>query len=510
MAKSLTDKTLTGINWNMAKTYGKTMLNIVVGIVLSRLIPPKEFGLLGMTVIFTGLADLFSTLGMGASIVKLKELGNDHIRIATSTTIVLGFLFFAVFWSFAPWIAGFYNKLSVYDTEKLISIFKVLSILFIIKGLTATSYSLIIRRIDFKSILHIELTSFVLGYSLVSILFAAFGFGVWSLVYGRLAASVISSAITLYKVPPTFKFLFKKKEFMELFTFGSGVSISKLVNYAGDNMDYLIIGKFLPAVKLGLYRKAYNQMTLPITQVSSSIFNVLFPAFSKVQDEKEKLRTAYLRTVKTVAFLLFPVLAAMLISGEYIIIGLFGPNWAGAVNVFKILVIAGFFRVTLSYSGAVALATGRIYTEVAQQTVYVLLLTGGAFLGVKYGIEGVGLAVVIALAWLFIAQSYLAIKIIESNWINFLKSLVPGLGNAAFMILVNIAAIYFIELLVSTLPMPVKLIIIIFICAVTFLAAILFMPSFIKNDAFSWLLEKYDKRIPKKFQNIYFKFNAKR
>ena len=158
-----------------------------------------------MTVIFTGLADLFSTLGMGASIVKLKELRNDHIRIATSTTIVLGFLFFAVFWSFAPWIAGFYNKLSVYDTEKLISIFKVLSILFIIKGLTATSYSLIIRRIDFKSILHIELTSFVLGYSLVSILFAAFGFGVWSLVYGRLAASVISSAITLYKVPPTFK-----------------------------------------------------------------------------------------------------------------------------------------------------------------------------------------------------------------------------------------------------------------------------------------------------------------
>ena len=97
MAKSLTDKTLTGINWNMTKTYGKAILNIVVGIVLSRLIPPKEFGLLGMTVIFTGLADLFSTLGMGASIVKLKKLSNDHIRIATSTTIVLGFLFFAVF-----------------------------------------------------------------------------------------------------------------------------------------------------------------------------------------------------------------------------------------------------------------------------------------------------------------------------------------------------------------------------------------------------------------------------
>ncbi len=502
MPKSLTDKTLHGVNWNLAKTYGKTVLNIIVGIVLARLLPPSDFGLLTMTFIFIGLADLFSTLGMGASVVKQKNLTKAHIATATTITIILGFLIFAIFYFTAPLIAEFYKEI------RLVPILRALSVIFIVKGVTAVSYSRLVREIDFKSILIIEFGSYLFGYSLFAIVFASLGFGVWSLVIGRLATNVLSSILTLRKVPPVLNFTIGKKEFKELFAFGSGVSFSKLFDYTGNNVDNLLIGKLINSDALGLYNRAYNLMTLPISKISSGIYNVLFPAFAKVQDNTQSLRTAYYRTIKSTAFLLFPVLTAMFAAADFIILGLYGPKWEGAIDAFKILIFAGFLRTTLSYSGAIAHATGNVYKEVFQQVVYVITLTIGAYFGAKYyGIEGVGFAVIIALGYKFVAQSNLSIKIIESNWLAFLQSLLPGIANALVMFITIYLTVILIQSEFGNYPYPVKLIITMIVGAITYLSSIIFLPTFIKGDSFTWLLEKYGKVVPNTFKNIYFKFN---
>ena len=502
MPKSLTDKTLSGVNWNLAKTYGKTVLNIIVGIILARLLPPTDFGLLKMTFIFIGLADLFSTLGMGASVVKQKNLTDIHIATATTVTILLGISIYIIFYFSAPLIAEFYNEL------RLIPILRTLSIIFIVKGFTAVSYSRLVREIDFKSILVIEFGSYLFGYSIVSIILAVMGFGVWSLVFGRLATNFISSIMTLKKVPPVLNFTIGKKEFKELFAFGTGVSFSKLFNYGGNNVDNLFIGKLINSDALGLYSRAYNLMTLPISKISSGIYNVLFPAFAKVQNNTQSLRTAYFRTIKSTAFLLFPILAAMIADADYIILGLYGPKWEGAIKVFKILIFAGFLRTTLSYSGAIAHATGRVYKEVSQQVIFVIILSIGAYFGAKYyNIEGVGYAVIVALGYKFIAQSNLSIKIIESNWSSFFKVLLPGVASALVMFLIIFFSVYLLELTAAELPYPVKLLITMIIGAVTYLATIIFLPEKIKSDSFTWLLEKYGKFVPSKFKILYFKFN---
>jgi PST family polysaccharide transporter len=502
MAISLTDKTISSINWNLTKTYGKAGINIIVGIILARLLPPADFGLLGMTVIFTGLADLFSTLGMGASIVKIKELNNTHISVATLTTVILGILVFTIFFFLAPIISNFYNE------PKLILILRLLSIIFILKGLSTVSYSLIMRRMDFKSILKIELGSFLFGYSFITILLAFLGMGVWSLVIGRLSSSILSNIQIQIKQPIKLKFEFSKKEFNELFSYGSGLSISKFLNYTASNIDYLIIGKFLNSFQLGLYQRAYNLMTLPISQISSSIYNVLFPAFSRVQDNPERLRVAYLRTIKTVVFLIFPILTSFIIGGEYVILGLYGENWSGAINAFKLLAIAGFFRTTLSYSGAIAHATGKVYTEVIQQLVYLTVLAVGVYIGIKNGIEGASVAVVIALFILFLLQSLLAMNIAQINIKSFLISFLPGFVISIFIAIGDTVLIFFLENISFQFPYPIKLALLISISGLIFILSILFLPKKIKGDVVSWLLNKYEQKIPNKILGIYYKFNS--
>lgn len=507
MIKSLTAQTISGLNWNFIKTYGKNGINIVLGIILARIIPPEEFGLLGMTIIFTGFAELFVNLGIGPSIVRVKNLNDDHKRIGNTVTISSSILIYIVFWFLAPSIADFFNE------PRILPIIRVITTLFFIKGITTVSYSLLVRNIDFKSILVVELSSFIIGKGIITLILAFLGFGVWSLVIGKIFTSVVSSIIT-FKISPIklidFIPLYKKKEFKELAGFGMGVSLSKILQYGSSNLDYFIIGKYLSALKLGLYTRAFNLMTLPINQISSAIYNVLYPAFAKVQNEPEKLRLAYLRTVKSVTFFIFPILAGMAVCAQFVILGLYGPKWEGSIAVFQILCIGGILRATLSYSGAVTIATGRVFIEVTQQIVYFTILGTSAFFAVEYGIEGVGGAVVLALIWMFLAQSYIAIKIIQSNWKNFIQSMIPGLFNMLVIVSVDIIMVRLINYNLSNVPEEIKLFIVIIANVITFSLLILLTSSKIKGDTISWLMEKYNKYIPDILKRIYLKFNPEK
>ena len=248
-------------------------------------------------------------------------------------------------------------------------------------------------------------------------------------------------------------------------------------------------------------------MTLPVDKISGSIYNVLFPSFSVVQSETEKLRMAYLRTVKTVTFFLFPVLAGMAVSAEYIIKGLYGLQWSGSIEVFRILCIGGILRATLSYSGAMAVATGKIFIEVSQQVVYLLILGSISLFLVRFGIEGVGIAVVLALIWMFIAQSWLAIKIIKSNWNDYLKCMLPGFINLIIIVALNLTIIFLIETFIPAAKNEIKLAFTLVLNTVVFLMAIVFVPEKLKGDTFNWLLEKYQRFVPASIKKFYYMFN---
>lgn len=503
MSKSLTDKTLTGLNWNMLNTYANAVITTVVGILLARLLSPRDFGLIGMVVIFTGLANLFATLGMGQSVVKIKNLNEYHLRVATTITVITSIVIYIIFYFTAPLMAEFFRE------QKLISILRVLATLFIISGLSTVSYGQMQKELDFKGIMIISISSNC-AYGVISATLAILGYGVWSLVFGRVIASILSSIMTVNRYPLHWKPLIRKKEFKEVAGFGSGVSLSNILFYGTSNIDYLLIGRFINPYSLGLYTRAFNSVTEIIERISGGIYNVLFPAFALVQDEKEKLRKAYLRTIQTVSYILFPILFSAVVAGDYIIKGLYGSKWAGAINSFKILALAGVLSITLRYSGAVAYATGRIYAEVFRQLVYFLVLGVSAYYLIRFGIEGVAFAVLIARVWMFLALNYLAIQIVESSWKEFLKAFIPGTANSVIMILANVFLIFIIHNFLSAFPNEIELLIIVLIDAAVYLSAIVFMPASIKGDTSDWLIEKYRKYIPSKLVRFYFNFNAAR
>lgn len=495
MKKTLTEKTLSGINWSLINNYSNAIITTVVGIILARLLSPKDFGVIGMVLLFIGIADLFATLGMGQSIIRLKDFNERHIRTATTLTVISSLFIYLFFYLSSPLIASFYNE------EKLISIIKVLSFLFPIKGLSTVSYSQIQKEMNFKYIMIINIVNNVM-YGLICSIFALLSFGEWSLVYGKLFSTIIATFFTIKKYPIDFRFSIYKKEFKELVGFGGGVSLSNILLYFSSNIDFLVIGKYINATSLGLYTKAFNLMTQSISKVTGGLYNVMFPAFAEAQNYPEKLRIAYLRTIQTVTYFVFPVLVFMIINADYVINGLYGNKWKGAIHTFQILAIGGFFNTTLQFSGAIAHATGKVYIEVIQQLFYFLILGGGVIFAVKFGIEGVAFAVVIALTCMFFAQSWLAIKIIQSSWIDFLKAFIPSFINIILAFITNLLIRNSFETLFPNNFYEINLLFSCIINILVFLLFILFVPHSIQGDTVNWLVEKYSKHIPYKIMKL--------
>jgi len=486
--KTLTHRTLVGINWKFFTALTQSLMIFIVSIVLARLIPPEEFGLLGMAVIITGLADLFVSLGMGAAIIQRRQISVNHIRVAITLSTILGLLMTCLLWLLAAPIAN------IFDAPRVPSILKVVSLAFLLNGLSTTLQGLLRRNLQFKTLFFIDLSSYLLGYAAFSIPMAIFGFGVWSLVTGQLAKATIYCILLCIK-SPLHKPLLRWKETLDLIGFGSGVSINSVINYAADNADYFMIGKYLSATYLGLYTRAYLLIKLP-QRVSHLLSSVLFPAYSEIQDEKIKISEAYFKTINMLALIAFPALVGMAIGAKYIIVGLYGSNWAGAVPVFRILCIAGMLKITFPLAGSVVKATGKIYSEVKRQLIYLLLIIIGSYIGVRFGIKGVGIAVCIASLWLYFSMAQLTLNILGGNWKLFFKAQLPGISMAIIIGSIDLTLIIFFEYFLPTRFILLKLILLFSISVGTLLISLIYLPDYIKGEMPAWIFKKYSKCFP--------------
>lgn len=111
MPESHKQRTLRGINWNFLRVFGQTALGLVVGVVLARLLPPANFGLLAIALVFIGFAELVSDLGMKSAIIRLKVIEDSDIRIATTLSLLMGSLLVVLVWAIAQAVADFFNSL---------------------------------------------------------------------------------------------------------------------------------------------------------------------------------------------------------------------------------------------------------------------------------------------------------------------------------------------------------------------------------------------------------------
>ncbi len=452
-----------GVFWNGIAQVLAQGLQFIVLAILARLLFPEDFGVLGMAMVFIGLVITVNELGLGAAIIQRKHIEDKHLSTSFGISLAAGAVLCIIAIVVSPFIAGFYN------TELVKPIICILSIGFIFGPLGAIHRSLLEKQLDFKSIAISEAGAAILSGA-VSVSLAFTGFGVWSLVIGQLVGSLLRAVLLWVRCRwrPSLSFSFS--HFKELFGFGANVMGSNSLNYVQQNADYLIVGRFLGASALGFYTLAYQLATFPLTRLSWLVTRVTFPAFSVIQDDNIALRQGYLKVIKYISLVTFPLLAGLLVVAPEFVPVVFGAKWMPMILPLQILCLAGVLRSVFTTVGSILLSKRRADIVFKWSILMAIGMPIAVLVGVRYGMVGVAVAVTVwhYLAWPIIQK--ITNRLIDLSFYNYFKALFPAITSSIIMV-ASVWLFQRLSLLIS-LQAIISLVISIIVGAIVYMLAV--------------------------------------
>ncbi len=427
----LKSKVKKSLMWTFGDQIVTQIVFVLFGIFLARILSPSVFGVVGMVTMFTNFAALFIDMGFGVALIQKKEADNEHFSSVFWLNLGIGCFLYGLFFFMAPLFSIFFHQ------PQLTILVRVICLSFIISSLTSVQSNLLVRELKFKQKVLFNWISVILGYT-VAFLLALKGFGVWAVVWMTIVTA--SSNSLLYWISSDWRpsFLFNRNKIKELSKFGFNVLGDTSVNYWSRNFDNFIIGRMLGSTQLGLYTRAYSLMLLPLRNISSVITKVMFPAFSKKQDDVASIKRHYLQIIKYIALVTFPAMIGLsLVSKEFVLL-FFGKNWTGMIPVLAILSLVGAVQSIFSLNGMIYNSLGKAHIAFKVSILVNVVLIIAFTIGVNFGIEGMAWSYLIASILLFFPIYNTAIKQLNTTLSEVFFTLKGSIGATLTMALVMI------------------------------------------------------------------------
>ena len=351
-SREFREKTLSGLNWSVLTQVVRQVLQFGIGVLLARLLTPEAYGLIGMVVVFTGFAGIFKDIGLGAALIQKQDAEPIHYTTVFWTNVLLGLCLSLLFIGLAPWISAFYDK----PLLQPLTIF--LAFNFLVDAFGIVQRMHLNKALDFRRLSFLEISTMLVSGT-VAISLALFGYGVWSLAVQSVLGSLLSVLILWWMNDWRPSFRFSTDALGELWGFSSNLLGFSTLNYWIRNADNLLIGRFLGSGALGLYSKAYGLMLLPLRSISRTIGRVMFPAFSTIQHDPDRIARVYLRMTRTIALITFPMMLGLIAVSDAFVLGVFGPQWQEMIPVLQLLCGVGMIQSIGTLNGNLYQAMGR-------------------------------------------------------------------------------------------------------------------------------------------------------
>lgn len=381
----------------------KLLLQICSNILLARLLTPDDFGLVAMVTVVATFVVMFKDLGLSQATIQKAEITHEQISNLFWVNVTLGLVLMLFTMLISGYIADFYGR------DELQSIAIWLSIGLFIGGASVQHQAILKRRMNYKLLAYIEIGSMATAVGL-AIVSALYGLGYWSLIVLQLVQVIFVLIGVWWVVRWVPSLPTKGVGTKSLLGFGGYMTAYGFVNYFARNLDTILIGWRWGAEPVGLYSRSYSLLLLPLGQITAPISSVAVPVLSRLQDENTEFKTYYLRMVKVVAYISMPVVIAMGVLADELILFLLGEKWSAASELFQILAFAAFLQPVISTVGWVYVSLARVKIMLYWGTVSTLLTAVFMLVGLPYGATGVAISYSICTWVLLLPSLYIAYK----------------------------------------------------------------------------------------------------
>lgn len=330
---SLKQKTFKGVIWSAVERFSTQGVQFLFGILLARLLTPNDYGMIAMLTIFMAVSQTFIDSGFGNALIRKPDRNESDKATVFFFNIFMAAACYGIIFLAAPYIANFYNMPALAD------ILRILGINLIIQSFGSIQRLNLTIDLNFKVLAKVSLSGAVVGGT-AGLICAYNGLGVWSLVVQQITTTstrVILFWILVHWRPKCF---FSKASFKNMFGFGSKLLASGLLNTLYDNVYDLIIGKVFAAATLGNYTRAAHFANFPSSNITGIFQRVTFPVLSKIQDDHEKLRIAYLKFLNIATLVIFPMMIGLAALSKPFILLVLTDKWVDAILILQIICFA--------------------------------------------------------------------------------------------------------------------------------------------------------------------------
>ena len=387
----------TSIRWQSVNVVSQVLLQLLFIMLLARLIDKADFGIMSIALVVVGFIEIFAQIGIGPSLIQRAELESRHIRAALHFSLVLGAVFFGGLYATAPAIGAWF------DSVLLTEVLRYIAWSFILSSVALVPRSLLIRQMEFKRLFIAAMVAMVLGNLCVGLGLAYAGYGIWAYVAALLSQNALLGVVYWIMRPegmPTVWGGWNGRDLGTMLRYGGQSTLFNWFNYASTKVDTLIVGEFNKSAptandgwsSTGVYDRSAHLMSLPITILGKLGDSVLFSGMAAIQSDGKAMNQVITRGLGLIAWIIFPGSLALAWFSTEVSVLILGASYAEAGPVVRILFLGVAFRSLIKLADAVVRATDRLKPAILIKVLYLIGMSGTAWLAMSNGLGIVGVA----------------------------------------------------------------------------------------------------------------------
>lgn len=466
MTKEIVNKTKKGFYWTFLLKIPYESFRFFISIVIARILDPKDFGIVSIATMLIYYSNTLTNLGFNHALVQREDITKDHINSVFTIDIAISIVMSLLFYLSSDYIATFFNS------SESSQVIKILAIVFIITTFHELPYSLLRRDLNYKVISIID-TSREIVISTLTLILALNGLKYWSIVWGQLIPLVLASIYLcrITKWRPIIKY--DHQSVKQLLGFGLWSFIRSQIYFISTRIDRIFLGKIFGPEILGIYDKAKSFSQMPGENIVNLLSIILFPAFSRIQDNKIEANKMLRTSIMSLSILVFPIYFGLYCIAESFILVLLGEKWTLAIVPLQFLCVVGLFHTLNSPIEAFLTGTGSYKEYTKRQIVATIVLIISLAIIVRWGINYIAIGLLLHSIILLVFNIRLLKSKIGLKYIDIIHTVFPALvcSIAMFLILKFITLFYFKE------PNIITLVSLVGIGLIVYLVSILIIPG---------------------------------
>ncbi len=473
--------TIRNFIWRFAERCGAQGVSFIVSIVLARLLEPSVYGTIALVTVFTTILQVFVDSGLGTALVQKKDADDLDFSSVFYFNFVICIILYLVMFIAAPFIANFYQDIS------LVSVIRVLSLTLIISGVKNIQQAYVSRNMMFKRFFFSTIGG-TIASAFIGIWMAYIGMGVWALVAQQICNAMIDTMILWITVKWRPKLMFSWKRLKGLLGYGWKLLLSVLLDTVYNNLRNLVIGKMYLSADLAYYNQGDKFPKLIVTNINTSIDSVLLPTMSSVQDSRERVKSMTRRAIKTSTYIMAPLMIGLAFCATPIVKLILTEKWLPCVPFLQIFCITYMFYPVHTANLNAIKAMGRsdlfLKLEIEKKIVGMILLVSTMW----FGVMAMAYSLLLSCVFNQIINSCPNKKLLNYGYLEQLRDILPGILLALGMGI----CVYFI----GFISLPTILVLAIQVCV----GGIIYigMSIILKLDSFEYICDIVKNMLHKK------------